>query len=277
MVVHPPAGGWDGSPAPRVVLVHGALDRAASFGRTARRLRDTHEGRIAVVAYDRRGYGGSRALGPAPLRDHAADLLAVVDGLGPPAPRAPVVVIGHSQGGDVALAAAVRGARRLSAVGVFEAPLPWFGFRRARSQPPAAVSAPTNGHGAVDAAGEAERFFRRMVGDGAWERLSTRARAERQADGPALVADLEGLWQPAPFSAAQLRALLVPLVVGRGGPASAEHHRAAMAWLAAQVPGARMVEIDRASHGAHLSHPMAFAAFVEATLDAARGAVDRRS
>ena len=40
---------------------------------------------------------------------------------------------------------------------------------------------------------EAERFFTRMVGDGAWSRLNEKGRAERRADGPALVADLRGM------------------------------------------------------------------------------------
>ena len=38
----------------------------------------------------------------------------------------------------------------------------------------------------VGAAEAAERFFRRMVGDAAWDRLSESAKAERRADGPAL-------------------------------------------------------------------------------------------
>jgi pimeloyl-ACP methyl ester carboxylesterase len=58
----------DAPAGPAVVLVHGAMDRAASFGRVMRRLGD-----LDVVAYDRRGYAGSLGTGPATtLAEHAA-------------------------------------------------------------------------------------------------------------------------------------------------------------------------------------------------------------
>ena len=44
--------------APTVVLVHGSLDRAESFRRVMRRLPE-----FGIVAYDRRGYQGSRGAG----------------------------------------------------------------------------------------------------------------------------------------------------------------------------------------------------------------------
>ena len=47
--------------------------------------------------------------------------------------------------------------------------------------------------GPVDAAAAAERFFRRMVGDAAWDRLSESAKDERRADGPALEAELSAI------------------------------------------------------------------------------------
>jgi pimeloyl-ACP methyl ester carboxylesterase len=78
---------------PRIVLIHGAMDRSTSFGRVARHLSD-----LAVVRYDRRGYGRSRELGPTDLAGHLDDLVAVVgDG--------PVLLVGHSVGGVIALAA----------------------------------------------------------------------------------------------------------------------------------------------------------------------------
>ena len=61
--------------APTVVLVHGAMDRAASFGRAMRRM-----GHLDVVAYDRRGYGASLDAGTSEhLTDHAHDLGSVID------------------------------------------------------------------------------------------------------------------------------------------------------------------------------------------------------
>src|SRR5262245_55540520 len=79
----------------RLVLVHGSLDRATSFTRLMRRLRDW-----TIVAYDRRGYAGSAVTGPpATFDDQVDDLIEVLDGV-------PAVAFGHSFGGDVVLATA---------------------------------------------------------------------------------------------------------------------------------------------------------------------------
>ena len=114
---HLPGSGSDG--APLVVLVHGSLDRAASFTRVIRRLEDLH-----TVAYDRRGYHRSRLALPlnTTLDGHIDDLLEVVDGR-------PSVVVGHSYGGDIALGAAVRGGPGAGIVSVvaYEPPMPWLG------------------------------------------------------------------------------------------------------------------------------------------------------
>ena len=158
------------APAPTVVLVHGSLDRGASFARTVRRLGDLH-----VVTYDRRGYHHSRAMPLArSLDEHVADLVALVgDG--------PAVVVGHSYGGDVALGAALEAPDVIGAVGAYEPPLPWCDWWPRRSASSIADE---------DPATFAEGFFRRVVGDAGWDRLSDQARADRRADGPALVAEL---------------------------------------------------------------------------------------
>jgi pimeloyl-ACP methyl ester carboxylesterase len=276
---HPPAAGWDGHDGPPVVLVHGALDRASSFRRTMRRLDD-----LGVVAYDRRGYGRSVAGPTATLADHVADLFAVIDHL-PVA--ASVTAVGHSFGCDVVIAAALADPTRFASVGAYEPPVPWLGFRstgvatagrrpslsadEAGGGPPAGADRaggwPPAG---ADPAEEAERFFRRMVGDGAWDRLPEADRARRRSEGPALVADLAAIRGPAPFD---VTALTVPVLFGRGGPASRPHHRAAIAWLAEHVPGATLVDVDAAGHGAHLSHPDAFATFVRSAVALAGGGV----
>ncbi len=240
---HLPDGpGRDG---PLVVLVHGSLDRAGSFARVLRRLEDLH-----TLAYDRRGYERSRdAL---PLHDsldgHIDDLVAVID-------RRPAAVIGHSYGGVVALGAALRerGGGSILGVGAYEPPLPWLGFSRVR---PAAAAVRSEEE---DPAIAAERFFRRMVGDAAWERLPEDVKRARHADGPALVAELRAIRiDGPPFD---VTALAVPAVFARGS-ASLPHHRAAVAWLVEHVRDAELVEITGARHGAHLTHPDAFAGFV---------------
>jgi pimeloyl-ACP methyl ester carboxylesterase len=246
--------------APFVVLVHGSLDRAESFRRVIRRLDECH-----VVAYDRRGYHRSRGNGVADLDGHIEDLLAILKAAA--AEGEPLAcVIGHSLGGDVVMGAALAEPTLVCAIGLYEPPMPWLGFRRTLSD--AEPTAPTPDEAAAvrpwppmadDPAEEAERFFRRMVGDAAWERLSEGARSERRNDGPALVADLRAIRGPVPF---EVTALQVPALFGRGGKGSASHHRLSVEWLAHNVPGATLYEIDGATHGAHLSHPDAFAEFV---------------
>ena len=169
-----------------MVLVHGSLDRSTSFVRVVRRLSDLH-----TIVYDRRGYHRSRRALPlnATLDGHVDDLLEVIGG------RA-AVVIGHSYGGDVALGAALRGKDGASIAGVaaYEPPMPWLNQWTARPDrsTPRPRSRIVGGqrrrrptHHAT-----AERFFKRMVGDAAWDRLPEATRAARRAEGPALAAEL---------------------------------------------------------------------------------------
>jgi pimeloyl-ACP methyl ester carboxylesterase len=208
-----------------------------------------------VVTYDRRGYHRSRpAVPPATsLEDHVADLVAIVDGR-------PSVLVGHSYGGDVALGAAASAPDAVRAVGVYEPPLPWADWwpRRTRGD----ISA-------EDPAVFAEGFFRRVVSDEAWDRLPEKARADRRADGPALVAELASIRRPR--SPIDLAAITVPVLLGRGSR-SLPHHRRAIDALAELLPSTEVVEIAGASHGAHLSHPDAFAGFVRGVAE--RGAGD---
>jgi pimeloyl-ACP methyl ester carboxylesterase len=257
--MHPPRqlavtehGPPSGSPnSPLLVLVHGSLDRSGSFARVLRRLGD-----LPTVVYDRRGYHKSRDALPlnTTLDGQIDDLLTVIDGR-------PSVVIGHSYGGDIALGAALRdgGSPSILSVAAYEPPLPWLGTwsRRPATSPagmrPSIFADPDDPDESGDAA---EHFFRRMVGDAAWDRLSLPAKAARRADGPALAAELHAIrLTEAPFDVSGLR---IPAVYGRGG-SSLPHHRDAVSWLVAHTPEAILCEIPGAQHGAHLTHPDAFA------------------
>jgi pimeloyl-ACP methyl ester carboxylesterase len=238
--------------APSAVLVHGALDRAESFRRVMRRLPELH-----IVAYDRRGYQGSREAGVVSLNGHIADLVSIADEVRARGATS-IVAVGHSLGGVVVLGAAVAAPGAFDSLGAFEPPMPWLGFRR--SQPAGGGPAPPTLI-SEDPEEEVQRFFSRMVGRSAWQRLPDEGRAGRRADGPALVADLQSLRGGLPFD---VMALAVPALFGRGGGDSQPHHRAAVDWLATHVPGAGEYVIDAAQHGAHLSHPDHFARFVRA-------------
>jgi pimeloyl-ACP methyl ester carboxylesterase len=246
--------------AATVVFVHGSLDRGDSFRRVMRRLPE-----LDTLAYDRRGYEGSRDGGVVGLGGHVDDLLAIaaeVRGEGP----GPVVAVGHSFGGDVVVGAALAEPRAFGAIGAFEPPMPWLGFRR---DPPAEGSRGGWGPIAEDPADEAEHFFKRMVSPGAWDRLTDEGRASRRADGAALVAEMRSLRSgDTPFD---ITALDVPAVFGMGGSSTRQHHRRGVAYLGAQVPGSTVFEIEGAQHGAHLSHPDHFAALARLVVERAGG------
>ncbi|WP_306327207.1 alpha/beta fold hydrolase [Streptomyces venezuelae] len=122
----PPAGvrgrvvSRDGTPiayerygeGPPLVLVSGALGTAAG----ERPLGGLLAGRFSVVAYDRRGRGGSGDTGPYAVRREVEDLAAVVGEAGPGA-----ALHGMGTGGALALAAVAAGLDT-AAVSLYEPP-----------------------------------------------------------------------------------------------------------------------------------------------------------
>jgi pimeloyl-ACP methyl ester carboxylesterase len=224
----------------RVVLVHGSMDRAASFLKVTRRLPE-----LDVVRYDRRGYGRSLGAGTASsIAEHVDDLLAVAGGR-------PFTVVGHSLGGVIGLAAAQRRPDLVCSVGAFESPMSWLPSWPSRSAGGRALQA-------EDPAESAERFMRGILGDGVWERLPERTRRARRAEGPALVAELASLRAEAPYEPGRLA---VPVLAGYGTE-SKPYHQQASRQLAAEAPLAELMVIEGSGHGAHTSHPDDFAAFV---------------
>lgn len=228
--------------APLVVLVHGSMDRSASFARVVRELRDLH-----VIRYDRRGYGRSVDAGPGTLPQHVEDLVSVQAGR-------PATIVGHSLGGVIALAAAQRHPDLVRSAAVFEAPISWAPWWPSNSAGAAAAAARGDG----DAAAVAESFMRRMIGDEGWEALPARTRAARGVEGAALVAELKSARTPPPPY--DLEAIAVPVLVARGSECKAHHRKGADTLAAALEVEVRV--IDGATHGGHRSHPVEFAALV---------------
>lgn len=223
-----------------VVLVHGSLDRGAAFARAQRHLDD-----LRVLRYDRRGYGRSLAAGAATSFTQQVDDLESVIG------ARPAVVVGHSLGGVIGLALAQRSPSLVRAVVAYESPMAWTAWWPAATAGSAAMAS------RGDAADAAERFMRRMVGDERWEALPARTRAQRRAEGPALIAELRSIRDPAspPYIPGEL---IVPVVAAHG-TRSAPHHVQAARELARLAPHAELVVVDDADHGVHLTHPAALA------------------
>lgn len=234
-----PTAEQDGPP---LVMVHGAMDRAAGFRRTIKHLPNRR-----VLAYDRRGYGRRQGVAPAAeFADHLADLATVLELLDEPA-----VVVGHSFGGLIALwslATPPLSHRLLGAV-VWEAPMSWAPWYSSRG----------SGLDAYEPGEAAERFMRGVLGEALWERLPETMRAARRAEGPALLADLRDTRSPE--LAVPFERITEPVLVGHGGRSGPAHQRSARE-MAAALPNGRLAVIADGDHGVHLSRPAAFARFV---------------
>jgi pimeloyl-ACP methyl ester carboxylesterase len=227
------------------------MDRASSMLRVRRAL----EGECRVVRYDRRGYARSLELGPATSLDQQVDDLAAVVG------SDGAVVVGHSLGGVICLALAERSPAQVVAVVAYEAPMmwePWWPAGTAGATALASGGRRDGGDG--DPGDAAEAFMRRMLGDARWSKLPAPVRAERRAEGPTLLAELRTVHHPAPAPYRPER-LTVPVVAAFGSETQPQHRRAAEE-LARRAPRGVLERIDGAGHGAHLTHPQAFAGLV---------------
>ena len=224
-----------------VVLVHGSLDRGTAFYKVSRRL--DHD--LRVLRYDRRGYGRSQSLpGPYGAAAHVDDLVGLLA-------ERPAVIVGHSYGGDVALAAAVERPDLVRAVAVYEPPMPWTRWW------PSTTAGNVAGE-VEDPAAAVELFMRRMIGDEHWERLPGRTKAQRRAEGPAFLGEMADIRTRAPYDPSAVR---VPVVVARG-TLGAAHHAEAVRRLGELLDGAEPFAIEGAAHPAHMTHPEQFALLV---------------
>jgi pimeloyl-ACP methyl ester carboxylesterase len=228
------------------------MDRSVGLAKVAHRL----DHRCHVVRYDRRGYGRSRPHpGPFGLSEQVDDLVAVLDGR-------PAVLVGHSFGGDVVLAAAERHPDLVLGAVVYEPPLSWETWWPGTTAGASAVAT------AGDPGDAAERFLRRMLGDDRWERLRPATQAARRAEGPALVGELTDLRRRPAWTGAGVRA---PVVAGFGGQAR-PHHRRAAEVVVERIPGSVAVELPGAGHLAPRTHPDDFVGLLVEPILARSGA-----
>jgi pimeloyl-ACP methyl ester carboxylesterase len=222
------------------------MDRSSSFAKLQRRL----EG-CTVVRYDRRGYGRSIDLGPpVSFQQQVDDLIDVLD-------DRRGVLVGHSLGGVIALATAEQRPDLVSAVLAYESPMPWTTW-----WPSESAGSVVSDEG--DPGDKAEAFMQRMIGVERWQRLPPSTRADRRAEGAALVAELRSVRDPdnPPYDPA---GVTVPVLAVHGTTSKPHHTRTAEA-LAGLVPGASLAVIEGAGHGAHASHSDDLAALVRRLL-----------
>jgi pimeloyl-ACP methyl ester carboxylesterase len=230
--------------APRIILVHGVMDRGASFSRVVGYLYDE-----IVVTYDRRGYAHSMEAPTSESLDvHVGDLIDVIG-------DTPSYLIGHSLGGVLTLTVAARRPDLVKAVGVYESPMSWL----------PEWPSPAGGRAFAedtDPAQAAENFMRYISGNEAWEMLPMKTQQQRKAEGPALMADMRMLHGiDAPFDP---KDVTVPVAVA-GGSTTQDHHKQGCEVMA-KAFNTEVQWIEGAGHGGHMSHPGPFAAFVRRTM-----------
>lgn len=223
---------------PLIAIVHGTMDRSAGMLRLSRRLDD----RYRVLRYDRRGYGRSTPHhGPFDMEGQVADLVGLLAGR-------QAVLVGHSYGGNVALATAARHPHLVAGVAVYESPMSWEPWWPGTTAGAVAVAAQQ------DTEAAAEAFMRRLIGDLRWEALPERTRATRRSEGAALVGELADLRANRPWRAEDIG---VPVFVGYG-TAGRSHHQDGMARMAEMIAGATLVGLEGCRHDAPTSHPAEF-------------------
>ena len=208
-----------------------------------------------MIAYDRRGCARSER--PVPyertsVAEHADDAAALLEALG----AAPAVVIGRSYGGTVALALALRHPERVRALAVLEgdatrelapATAVWIDALAARLRAVAAEAG-------VDAV--AETLIRDVAGDDAWRSFPPEVRRILIANGPAILAELNGEWW-LETDAAALAAHRSARAAG-GGRGFLPELREPTESLARAIPGARL-EVVGGGHLIDPAHPAVLA------------------
>lgn len=206
-------------------------------------------GEARVLRFDRRGYGDSwHHPGPFTARDNARDVAMLIG-------ERRAVVIGHSFGGNVALAAAEMYPQQILGVSTYETPLSWLSI----------WPAGTAGGRAVAAGPEtaAEEFMVALIGRDKWDRLPAKTRDARRREGRALVEELGDLRHDAPWDPGRVTC---PVLAGHGSRAR-EHHALGAKLIAEAITSARVAEatssarvvvLEGAGHGAPTSHARAF-------------------
>ncbi len=245
-------------PGPAVVLLHGLFGQGGNFGAIARGL----AGRHRVLAPDLRNHGSSPHAPSMSYPEMAADLLATLaarDAL-------PAVLVGHSMGGKVAMAAAQAAPESIAGLVVADmAPRAYApSFDRFAAAMQAVPLAPGLTRGAADralAGAVADPAVRAFLVQNL--RLEANPPAWR-VNLPAIAAALEEIsaWVPPETPAYPGPALFI--AGARSDYIRAADHPA----ILRRFPAARFATIEGAGHWIHAEAPERFLALVEGFLGA---------
>jgi pimeloyl-ACP methyl ester carboxylesterase len=239
---------------PVALLLHGSPGNARAWVRVGERLAD----RYRVIAPDLPGYGettpqstpGGHTVG------YAAELVeALIHEVGSPA-----VVAGHSYGGVVALAVALRARVSVGALALFEPVavpvLSMVGDTEAFAAAKTIIDSYV-----ASAEGGDERAVQTMVdfwfGAGAFERMPAPVTAYLLRSTAANVEDVRATFRET-YSADAFRALSMPIVTVVGDRSPDITHRIARA-IAAHAPRASVMMLAKADHALTTTHVEAVA------------------
>ena len=236
-----------------IVGIHGTGSSAAFWSDAAAELATL--GR--TILYDRRGF--SRSERPEPLvmdvHRHTDDAAALIDALA----AAPAIVIGRSQGGEIAVDLALRYPDRVRALALLEGG----GLSLSEALRRWLVDLDEQVYTAADAdmSTVAETMVSGVLGDGAWEQFPEEARQIFTANGPAIVAEHRGgLLDVTPEQLATITRPTLLIGAKDSAPAFAE----ATNLVAAAMSSAR-VEWVEGGHVINPAHP-AVLGFVDEVL-----------
>jgi pimeloyl-ACP methyl ester carboxylesterase len=237
-----------------VLLLHGSPGNAKAWARVGERLAD----RYRVIAPDLPGYGETtpQSTPGGPTVGYAAELIeALIREVG-----APAVVAGHSYGGVVALAVALRGRVSIGALALFEpVALPVLAMAGETETFTAAKATIDNYVASFE--GGNERAVQTMVdfwfGAGAFERMPVSVTAYLLRSTAANVEDVRATFREA-YSADAFRALPMPIVTVVGDRSPDITHRIARA-IAAHAPRASVMTLAKANHALTTTHVEAVA------------------
>ena len=242
-----------------IVCIHGTGSSTVLWQGPAAKLGT----RGRTIVYDRRGF--SRSERPEPfvtnVHQHTDDAAALIDALG----AAPAIVIGRSQGGEIAVDLALRFPDRVRALALLEGGGLSLseGMRRWIAEFDARLFAAAE----ADMSTVGETLLREVLGGGVWEELPELVKETFTANGPAIVAEERG--GVLDVSTEQLGTIAHPTLIV-GAEDSPPEFAEATNLLAAAMPSAR-VEWVEGGHLIDAAHP-AVLAFVDEVLAGAPAA-----
>lgn len=245
---------------PIALLIHGSPGNAKAWSRVAERLAD----RYRVVMPDLPGYGETS---PQPEVGHASELIeGLIWQAGPPA-----VLAGHSYGGVVALAVALRAKVPVATLALFEPValevLPVAGesavYSMARAVFDDYIAAFEGGDG---------KAVRKMIdfwfGQGAFEKLPEPASSYLIRETASNIRDVQATFRER-YSLDALRSLHMPVVVAVGDRSPDVTQRIARV-IVDNVASGSLLKLEKANHALTTTHVEAVAQIIAGVANGAR-------